>query len=101
MIHPTPTHPPGLENREFGQYTPYPSLLNTFNSLNILFQEEEGLPLSFLKDLHSRHEDWLVHGKYPLPAPVVVLDGNLGLEQFTTTVNAWVEAFQYSAGISG
>jgi hypothetical protein len=45
--------------------------------------------MSFLKDLHSHHEDWLIHGKYPIPAPVVVLDGNLGLEQFTHSVNQW------------
>ena len=46
--------------------------------LNYFFiQEEESLPFSFLTDLHQRHEDWLMAGKYPIPAPVAVLDGNL------------------------
>jgi len=60
-------------------------------------QEEEGLPISFLKDLHRRHEDWLIHGKYPIPAPVVVLDGNLGLEQFTLSVNKWAASMNLPA----
>jgi len=64
-------------------------------------QEEEGLPFTFLQDLHTRHEDWLVHGKYPLPAPVMVLDGNHDLEQFTNNVNKWSETIQSLAGISG
>jgi len=64
-------------------------------------QEEDGLPFSFLQDLHSLHEDWLVGAKYPIPAPVVVLDGNMDLEQFTTTVNKWAETLQSHHGISG
>ena len=63
--------------------------------LNYFFiQEEESLPFSFLTDLHQRHEDWLMAGKYPIPAPVVVLDGNLGLEQFTSMVSKWADSLQ-------
>jgi len=57
-------------------------------------QEEEGLPISFLTDLHTKHEDWLMHGKYPIPAPVIVLDGNLQLKQFTEAVNKWADTLQ-------
>merc|ERR1711909_3749 len=64
-------------------------------------QEEDGLPFSFLQDLHTMHEDWLVRGKYPIPAPVVVLDGNLDLGQFTAMVNKWAETLQSLHGISG
>ena len=65
--------------------------------LLFMIKEEDGLPISFLKDLHSRHEDWLIHGKYPIPAPVVVLDGNLGLEQFTHSVNKWAASMNLAA----
>merc|ERR1712142_123629 len=63
-------------------------------------QEEDGLPFSFLQNLHTRHEDWLVHGKYPTPAPVVVMDGNLDLEQFTSLVNDWAETLPSLPGMS-
>jgi hypothetical protein len=53
--------------------------------------------MSFLQDLHSRHEDWLIQGKYPIPAPVVVLDGNLGLQQFTHSVNKWAATMNLAA----
>ena len=62
--------------------------------MNLLTKEEESLPFSFLTDLHQRHEDWLMAGKYPIPAPVVVLDGNLGMEQFTSLVNKWADSLQ-------
>merc|ERR1711962_20690 len=38
--------------------------------------EEEGLSSAYLEELHTRHEEWLVREQFPVPAPVIVLDGN-------------------------
>ena len=54
-----------------------------------LWQEEEGLTLEYLQRIHDKHEQWLLAGRHPLPAPVHVLDGNLDLEAFTRAVRAW------------
>lgn len=53
--------------------------------------EEEGLTAEFLEDLHRRHEEWLVREQFPVPAPVIVLDGNMDLTNFTRTVEDWAE----------
>ena len=46
--------------------------------------EENSIPLEYLKDLHDLHEDWLIKKKYPLAAPVVVIDA----DQVTSTVKS-------------
>ena len=33
--------------------------------------EEHLIAEEYIKDLHQLHEDWLVHGKHALPAPVI------------------------------
>ena len=34
-----------------------------------------------MKQLHDLHESWLVHQKYPLPAPVLVIDADKDLQE--------------------
>lgn len=38
--------------------------------------EEQAIPLQYLKDLHTLHEEWLTGQTGSLPAPVLVLDAN-------------------------
>lgn len=38
--------------------------------------EEKDIPIEYIKSLHDLHEDWLMAGKFPVPAPVLVLDTN-------------------------
>jgi deoxynucleoside kinase len=42
--------------------------------------EEHLISLDYIRRLHQLHEDWLVEGRMPLPAPqVVVVDANKGI----------------------
>lgn len=38
--------------------------------------EETCIPLAYLTELHTLHEDWLLGRHFPLPAPVIVIDAN-------------------------
>ncbi|KAF6019329.1 hypothetical protein EB796_022357 [Bugula neritina] len=40
-------------------------------------REEVSVPISLIEDLHRFHECWLIEKKYPVPAPVLILDANL------------------------
>ena len=43
--------------------------------------EEQEVPLSYIQLVHECYESWLVNGKLQTPpAPVLVLDANLSLE---------------------
>lgn len=42
--------------------------------------EENQVPLEYLQQLHDLHENWLIHGSFHRPAPVLVLDANLDLD---------------------
>lgn len=42
--------------------------------------EESQVPLEYLQQLHELHENWLIHGAFHRPAPVLVLDANLDLD---------------------
>jgi len=43
--------------------------------------EEHLIAKQYIDDLHQLHEDWLVHGKHALPAPVIVVDADKDLEE--------------------
>ena len=53
--------------------------------------EEEGLSSAYLEELHTRHEEWLVREQFPVPAPTVIINGNLDLTNFTQTVQDWAK----------
>lgn len=38
--------------------------------------EEKDISLEYIQSLHDLHEDWLIKRKFPVPAPVLVLDTN-------------------------
>lgn len=38
--------------------------------------EEKDISFDYIKSLHNLHEDWLIAKKFPVPAPVLVLDTN-------------------------
>lgn len=42
-------------------------------------KEECGVPFEYIQDLHTLHEDWLIHKKYPVPSPVLVIDADKSL----------------------
>jgi deoxyadenosine/deoxycytidine kinase len=52
--------------------------------------EEKSIPLSYIKTIHDKHEDWLVHRKNELPEIVVELDGN---GDFTCVKNEYAKLF--------
>jgi len=49
-------------------------------------KEETGVPMEFIESLHHSYEDWLIHQKQgPLPAQVLVLDADKGIDHMITT----------------
>lgn len=39
-------------------------------------KEEMRIPLDYLQQLHELHEQWLIREAFPLPCPLLILDGN-------------------------
>ena len=45
--------------------------------------EEHLIDEGYIRDLHSLHEDWLMEKKFPVPAPVLVVDANKDIGDMT------------------
>jgi len=43
-------------------------------------KEEKNVSLDTLRTLHNFHEDWLIKKVHPVPAPVLIIDGEQSLE---------------------
>jgi len=43
--------------------------------------EESCVPIEYLRDLHDLHERWLIQGEFYRPAPVMVVNADLGLDK--------------------
>jgi len=53
-------------------------------------KEEAGVPMQFIENLHKSHEDWLIEKKFgPLPAPLLVLDADKGIESMLETYDLY------------
>lgn len=51
--------------------------------------EEQTIPLQYLMDLHTLHEQWLMENKQNLPAPVLVIDANCTLPAMWVLLCCW------------
>lgn len=58
-------------------------------------KEEKDISYDYILSLHNLHEDWLMSGKYPVPAPVLVLDTNC---QQSSLVTLYEKASPYILG---
>ena len=45
--------------------------------------EEHLIDEDYIRTLHSLHEDWLMEKKFPVPAPVLVVDANKDISDMT------------------
>ena len=45
--------------------------------------EEHLIDEDYIRDLHSLHEDWLMEKKFPVPAPVLVVDADKDISDMT------------------
>ena len=45
--------------------------------------EEHLIDEEYIRDLHTLHEDWLMEKKFPVPAPVLVVDANKDIRDMT------------------
>jgi len=51
-------------------------------------KEESDVPMKYIEGLHQSYEEWLVQkSKGPLPAPVLILDADQGVEKMLETYN--------------
>jgi len=53
---------------------------------------EETLAREYLDQVHARHQAWLDEGAFPLPAPVVRINGNGDLADFTKEVDKFASS---------
>lgn len=56
-------------------------------------KEEMDIKTSYLNLLHQLHDDWLLHNKFPSPAPIIILDGNKNPAQITEELELKLHQF--------
>merc|ERR1719273_1240883 len=55
-------------------------------------KEESGVPMQFIEGLHQSYEDWLIHqSQGPLPAPLLILDADQGIEKMLETYEKFTD----------
>jgi len=55
--------------------------------------EEDSISLDYLKSIHNLHEDWLIHNKFFVPAPVLTFDANDDLTKMARTYSTCEDTF--------
>jgi len=58
--------------------------------------EEHLISEDYIQQLHNLHEDWLIGHKFPVPAPVVVVDANKDVKDMKLVFEKITELFQQS-----
>jgi len=61
--------------------------------------EEHLISEEYIRELHSLHEDWLIRQKYPVPAPVVVVDANQDVKDMRLVFEKMSELFKEKENI--
>jgi len=56
--------------------------------------EEHLINEQYIQDLHQLHEDWLTHQKFPVHAPVVVVDANKDIQDMREIFTVITKSFQ-------
>merc|ERR1712198_557724 len=56
--------------------------------------EEHLINEQYIQDLHHLHEDWLTHQKFPVHAPVVVVDANKDIQDMREIFSVITKSFQ-------
>jgi len=51
--------------------------------------EEVNISLSYLQELHECHENWLVYQKFPVPAPVIIIQADQSWPEIQTEYNKY------------
>ncbi|XP_055327468.1 deoxynucleoside kinase-like isoform X2 [Paramacrobiotus metropolitanus] len=64
-------------------------------------EEEKNISVAYLSQLHNLYEAWLIDHKFPVPAQVLVIDGEAPLEKVFQQINNERERILYSPASSG
>ena len=62
--------------------------------------EENSIPLEYLTQLHQLHEEWLVERQHLLPAQVITLQADRGLEEMKAAYSTLYQSIASQAGLT-
>ena len=62
--------------------------------------EENSIPLEYLTQLHQLHEEWLVKRQHLLPAQVITLQADRGLEEMKAAYSTLYQSIASQAGLT-